>query len=506
MNKLYYGDNLEIMRKKLKDETVDLCYIDPPFNSNRDYFQIYDKPDGINDKAQAKAFIDTWTWDDDAISGYNQIIHNEGNHFTNEIINLIKGLKIAIGECDLLAYIVSMALRVTEIHRVLKPTGSFYLHCDQTASHYLKLMLDAIFSHKNFQNEIIWKRSSGSGGKSAGHKYTPNHDVLLYYSKSKDHIYNQLYYEITDEWIKKNTFTENGDIWYWSHYGRKEKKLLSDKMGFRMDDIWVDIDSINEGVRGKSERMGYPTQKPEALLRRILETSSNEGDTVLDCYCGCGTAVSVAQELKRNWIGIDITYQSISLIIKRLGDTFGTKVNEDIELDGIPKDMASATALAHKKDDHIRKEFEKWAILTYSNNQAVINEKKGADKGVDGIAYFGTAKNESERIIFQVKSGHVGFDTISKLHSDMEGADAKMAVLITLQEPTKPMRDKANSIGMYHHPLMDRDYKKIQIVTIKDMIENGKRLEMSTSRDVKKSAQHIKEGVQGGMDIEGDLL
>jgi len=249
---------------------------------------------------------------------------------------------------------------------------------------------------------------------------------------------------------------------------------------------WWTIGIINKAAK---ERLGYPTQKPEALLERIIQASSNEGDTVLDACCGCGTTVAVAHRLKRKWIGIDITYQSISLIIRRLEDTFGKKISDSIILDGIPKDMDSARAPATKKDDRLRKEFEKWAVLTYSDNRAVINEKKGADKGLDGIAYFLSSQIETEKVVFQVKSGKNNRSDIATFITDMNSEKAQIGVFLTLEEPTKPMRDEAMEAGCYEHKLMGRSYNRIQIVTIREMIEENKRLDMPSGLEVLKSAK-----------------
>lgn len=259
--------------------------------------------------------------------------------------------------------------------------------------------------------------------------------------------------------------------------------------GTPVTSVWADIPPINSQA---AERLGYPTQKPEALLARIIQASSNEGDTVLDAYCGCGTTVAVAQRLRRSWIGIDITYQSIAVILKRLEDGFGAAVMDAVVLDGIPRDMESARALATKKDDRVRKEFEKWALLTYSKNRATINEKKGADRGVDGIAYIATGSDTTERVIFQVKSGAVKRNDIATLHGDMMREGAVMAGFLTLEEPTKPMRDEALAAGVYHHALLDRDYPRIQIITVREMIEDGKRIDLPLSLAVLKTAATVK--------------
>ncbi|HEX7413150.1 MAG TPA: site-specific DNA-methyltransferase, partial [Bacteroidia bacterium] len=368
-NKLYYGDNLEVLRKYIKDETVDLCYIDPPFNSKRNYNQIYNNI-GKEDKAQAHAFTDTWEWDAAAEKGFDEIIKNEQNRFTVQTVLLIQGLEKII-QGSLLSYLIHITLRTTEIQRVLKPTGTFYLHCDPTASHYLKLVLDSIFCAKggDFRNEIIWcYRGAGYPKKDFGKR----HDIIFRYTKSDEFIFNldavrEPYAKATIERFSHKIGNKRKGL----DFGQQELHPLG-----KQPDDWLEIQPIAPSAH---ERLGYPTQKPEKLLERIIKASSNEGDVVLDAYCGCGTTVAVAEKLGRNWVGIDITYQSISLILKRLEDSFTKEKNviDNIELNGVPQDWESAKALAEKDDDKTRKEFEKWAILFYSKNRARINEKKG---------------------------------------------------------------------------------------------------------------------------------
>ena len=481
-NLLYYGDNLEILRRKIDSATINLCYIDPPFNSKRTYNQIYNNI-GTEDRAQSQAFIDMWTWDDHAIDGFQEILDNNDGRFTKQTIELIKGLHNILGKGSLFAYLVSMTLRITEIQRVLKPTGSFYLHCDPTASHYLKLVIDSVFipTGGEFHNEIIWHYRRWTG---KAKKFQSLHDIIFFYTKTDNYVFNPLYTEYTEGSVGRklqgilHRFKE-GD----------EPVLVSDKSvdekGVRENDVW----SIPFIAPSAKERLGYPTQKPEKLLERIISASSNEGDTVLDAYSGCGTTISVAQALKRSWIGIDITYQSIALILRRLEDTHGKAVVNMINLDGIPRDMESAHALANKQDDRVRKEFEKWAVLTYTSNRAVINQKKGADAGIDGIAYFRTNVTDNAKIIFQIKSGNVKRSDIATLRGDMQRETAAMAVLITLEPPTAPMINEAKAAGFYYHDLMDRNYDAIQIVTVQDIIENGKVLDIPMSLEVLKEAQ-----------------
>ena len=479
-----------------------------------------------------------------------------------------------LGEGSLLAYLISIALRVTEIQRILKRDGSFYLHCDPTASHYLKLVLDAVFvAHGGeYVNEIIWRRM---GSHNATRSYGPIHDVLFFYSKAQDYRFNIVrrpymkghvegrYTKQKDGRMKFTsggnvlsgagaTKGESGQVWrgfdpaskgrHWavpSFYetlmpkgyadlGPLDKlealykakhieiegdnawptmvRYLDERDGVPLQDIWayqpytegtvwgtkegVDADVAWLGPTGP-ERLDYPTQKPEGLLDRIIKASSNEGDTILDAYCGCGTTVAVAQKLKRHWIGIDITYQSIALVLRRLEKQFGHIVLPTITIDGIPRDMESAVALAHKNDDRLRKEFEKWAVLTYTNNRAVINEKKGADKGIDARAYFKTPKLDNEKIIFQVKSGGVKRNDIATLHGDMVREKAAMAVLITLEDPSGPMISEAKAAGQFRHEDMAKVYDKISIVTVREIVEGGKHLEIPMSLDVLRAAQKV---------------
>ncbi len=510
-NRLYYGDNLEILRNRIRDESVHLCYIDPPFNSKRNYNQIYNRI-GHEDLAQEQAFVDTWIWDDQAREGYDEIRNNIAGRFTAQTIELITGLRNVLGEDSLLAYLVSIARRLAEINRVLAPSGSFYLHCDPTSSHYLKLIIDAAFlpNGGDYKNEIIWRRT---GAHNKTRRFAPIHDVIFFYTKSappseytwthpkrsymrghvseyfvKDEIgYRTNYYGnvLTGSGLRNG---ESGQPWrgfdpsakgrHWAVPGALLDDLGEDLSGLSqhekfdrlyeagyikiidgqawpiyehyltptdgqpLSDLWAyqpytngtvfaTEDGIDEEVRWLSprdqERLGYETQKPEGLLSRIIRASTKEGQIVLDAYCGCGTTVAVAQQLRRNWIGIDITYHAIATILARLEDKFGKSIADAVVLDGIPKDMASARALANKKDDRTRKEFEKWAILTYTNNRAVIKKKKGADGGIDGVYYFWNGGElNAAKMVLQAKSGGVNRKDIAALRGDMEKEGATL--------------------------------------------------------------------------------
>ena len=550
MNELYYGDNLEVLRKYIKDETIDLCYIDPPFNSKRNYNQIYNNI-GSEDKAQAQAFIDTWAWNSLAEEGFTQIMDNYQGKFTAQTIALIGGLKEVLGKDSLLAYLISITLRAVEIHRVLKPTGSFYLHCDSASSHYLKLVLDAVFCSQggDFHNEIIWKRTTAHNDPQ---RYGRIHDCIFFYSKTENKLFNRLRGEYSQEQLSRYKYhdakgyfrAENLTAphfsptrtieWRGVHPGanrqwrfslekleqlytegcillrrdgkpRKDglKQYLHETEGSVLQDIWTDIVFSPTA----KERLGYPTQKPKALLERIIESSSNENDVILDAYCGCGTTVEVSQKLNRQWIGIDITYQSISLILKRLEDSFGSTVLNQIMVNGIPKDIKSAEALANRKDDRTRKEFEKWAVLTYSKNRAVINQKKGADKGIDGFAFF-LEDERHKKIVFQVKSGNVKSGDIRDLYGTVTREKAAMGIFITFKPPSAEMIKEANVCGLYHHKVMGRSYPCIQIVTIKEILEQSKRLDIPLNLEVLKTAEKQTVGKQLTIpfsDLDNDL-
>ena len=496
---LFYGDNLDVLRK-FKDETVDLCYIDPPFNSKRTYNQIYNRI-GTEDRAQAQAFIDTWSWDDAAREGYAEILANDQGRFASQTVDLFKGLHAVLGtKSTLLAYLVSITLRVTEIHRVLKATGSFYLHCDPTAGHYLKVVLDSIFVAKGgeFLNEILWCYSQGGRSK---RWFARKHDTIFAYSKGSEWTFNgeavATEYELLSEKSSTSfTKTDEDGRKYKEVYGPGKKKLYKyyEDAGKVPYDWWTDIHQMTGRTAASgNEYMGYPTQKPRSLLERIIKASSKEGDVILDAYCGCGTTVAVAQNLGREWIGIDITYQAISLILHRLEGEVGPAKWPDVEkavkLSGIPRDMASAVALAHKKDDRVRKEFEKWAVLTYTNNRAAINDKKGADGGIDGTAHFMATATDNAKAVFQAKSGGVGRGDVAKLHSDMLREGAVLGFLITLEEPTGPMHAEAKAAGAYTHALMGKTYDTIRIVTVREILEEGRRLELPLSWEVVKKAK-----------------
>lgn len=495
MNKLFYGDNLDILRNNrfIADESVDLCYIDPPFNSNRNYNQIYNNI-GQEDRAQAQAFVDTWTWDDHANECLEIIHTNRHGTQTAQSIALINGLLHVLGRGSLLAYLVSMTVRIAEIHRVLKETGSFYLHCDPTASHYLKLICDAIFAAQggDFKNEIIWHYRKWSNRQK---QFVSNHDSVLFYTKSENQgrVFNQLFMERAPSTTKR--FGNAKIISGYDESGKRVPAQTDDEEseGVALDDVW-DISRV------PPVKMLYPTEKPQALLERIITASSNEGDVVFDAYCGCGTTIVTAQMLKRQWIGIDITYQSISLILRRLRESEGAEVLQTIELHGVPRDMPSVDALIHKRDDRVRKEFEKWAVLTYSDNRATVNEKKGADQGIDGKAYIRITRDETKPIILSVKSGRVGRAAIAELRGTIERENAAAGIMIVRHEPTKPMRIEAKAAGQFK-PENFNAFDRLQIITVQEILD-GARMNLPLMEEVTKRAQKAKSDVQNTLSFE----
>ncbi len=475
-NKLYFGDNLGIMREHIADESVDLIYLDPPFNSKATYNVLFQHKNGTQSGAQVTAFEDTWHWGWESEQAYREIV-TQG---PKKLADLVQAMRSFLGTNDMMAYLVMMAIRLVEMHRVLKPTGGIYLHCDPTASHYLKLLLDATFGNTNFRNEIVWHY----GGRLMHNRYKWNakHDIIFYYVKSRQTKFNV----ITEPWTKEDFVrvkrqavhvAEDGREYIWQDAGRGKskayKRYLDEVLekGKALDDVW----NIRPLTSSDKERLGYPTQKPEALLERIIKASSNEGDIVFDPFCGCGTTIAVAERLGRRWIGIDITNLAVTLMKNRLEDTFGPDLSP-YEVIGDPKDFHGAKALAEQGADG-RYQFEWWALGKVGARPAQ-DKKKGSDKGVDGYLYFiDDESGIAKKIVIQVKSGKVNFGYIQALKGAVEEEKAAIGALITLQEPTKPMREAAAAAGFYEPELFPgKLYPKIQILTVEEVL-NGKQLE-----------------------------
>jgi len=444
-NVLYYGDNLKILREHIPDNSIDLIYLDPPFNSKKDYNILFKENGGVESEAQIKAFTDTWHWTQSAQNTYHDIVTTG----PLKVGQLIGALHDAIGQNDVMAYLVMMTARLIELHRVLKPTGSLYLHCDPTMSHYIKLILDQIFGASNFQNEIIWFYKTG--GASAK-RFARKHDTIFFYTKSGRYRFNPQ---------KEKSYMMH-------EYGFKKSNFQKDELGqyswVYTKDVW-EIPAVGSATK---ERLGYPTQKPFDLLERITKASSKEGDVVLDPFCGCGTTIVAAQKLNRRWIGIDITHLAITLMKNRIQDSFG---NIPIEVIGEPEDLAGARALAHQD----RYQFQYWA-LGLIKARPLGEKKKGADKGIDGVIQFiDDASGKAKRAVVQVKSGHVSVNAVRELKA-VAVHDA-LGIFITLEPPTQPMLTEAVSTGIYHSPGWDKDYPKIQILTIEELLQ-GKTVDM----------------------------
>ncbi|MCX6037308.1 MAG: DNA methyltransferase [Chloroflexi bacterium] len=537
-NTLFYGDNLPILREYLSDESVDLIYLDPPFNSNRSYNVLFKDESGVEAEAQITAFDDTWHWNSAAEETYHELVENG----SAKVATMMSALRDFIGNNQMMAYLVMMAVRLVELHRVLKPTGSLYLHCDPTASHYLKIVLDTIFGVKNFQNEVVWKRFNFHAD---ANRYGRVADRILFYTKSDEYTFNKLFVGYSD-WYLENKFDhfdekgrfsldnlnppggrgpvyefhgvtkawrftqekmlaldEEGRIYFDSKVPRL-KRYLEELRGQAVHDTWIDIPPINSQA---AERLGYPTQKPLALLERIIQASSNEGDLVLDPFCGCGTAVVAAQKLNRKWIGIDITHLSITLMKYRLKDNFNLIEKQDYVVIGEPGDLADARQLSH--DD--RYQFQWWALsLVQAKPLGGVGGregKKGSDKGVDGVLNFLDAKGKMERVLIQVKSGHVNSGMIRDLRGTVEREGAAVGVFITLDPPTSDMTTEAVSAGYHQRGLKgnqhagqmwEKDIPRIQILSIEDLFA-GKGIEMPPSAyGTFKQAEKIKkkEGTQ----------
>ena len=544
-NHLYYGDNLNVLRDSIADASVDLIYLDPPFNSNASYNVLFKGPQGNDSAAQIEAFDDTWHWNDSAEAAFGDVMRG-GNAAASTMLRAIRSF---LGDNDMMAYLAMMAVRLIELHRVLKPTGSLYLHCDPTASHYLKILLDAVFGKENFQNDIVWKRADtvkgnfGQGAKAFGRNY----DNIFYFTKGKDYLFCQPFKEYSGGYVDKSyrfiepitgrryrlismigpggaakgnpIYEVMGVSRYWRYSREKMQEYIDADMvvqtkpgnvpqrklyldvgkGVPVQSLWDDVPALHAQ---SAERLGYPTQKPVALLERILSASSNPGDVVLDPFCGCGTTVHAAQKLGRDWIGIDVTHLAIGLIEKRLRDAFK---GVDFKIHGVPQDLAGARDLAARGRDDKAKyfEFEKWA-LSLINAQPGNLSKKGADKGIDGNLWFG-AKHEGRGIV-SVKAGdNVGVSMIRDLRGVIEREGAGIGVFLTLAEPSKPMLVEAAGAGTYALPGFENvTVPRIQIVTIEQALELRDRAVRFPARGdggFKKAAREEDSRAQGALDL-----
>jgi len=513
MGTLYYGDNLDILKRYIKDETVDLVYLDPPFNSAQNYNAFFHEKDGTDAASQIHAFEDTWHWDIETKKAYDAVTEQPG-----KVSDVMQAFYTFLGGNDMMAYLTMMSSRLVELRRVLKPTGSIYLHCDPTASHYLKLLCDAVMGKDHYLAEIIWKRSSAHNDAGQGRKQLGRiHDIILLYSKSDEWTWNWLYTPYDEEYVdgfykhvepKTGRRYRLGDItapggpdpakrnphyeflgitryWRYSKERMQElyeqgrivqskpgtvpayKRYLDEMPGVPLQDLWWDIPPISAQAR---ERLGYPTQKPLALLERIIQASSNPGDVVLDPFCGCGTTIDAAEKLGRKWIGIDITQLATSLIKNRLRDTYGDKI--EIVTIGEPTTPNEASVLAEQD----KFQFQWWALGLVGARP--VEQKKGADHGIDGKILFRDDPKAArpEQIIIQVKGGKTGVKDVRDLRGVLDREKAAIGILISLQPPTGPMETEAASAGFYEHKVNKLKYPRIQLRTVKELME-GKGIE-----------------------------
>ncbi|MFI5417275.1 MAG: site-specific DNA-methyltransferase [Candidatus Lutacidiplasmatales archaeon] len=507
---LYYGDNLPILRNRdyFPSESIDLVYLDPPFNSNQDYNVLFAEQDGSRSAAQIQAFSDTWRWDATARRTFDETVEAGG-----KAAEALVAFRSLVGESDMLAYLSMMAPRLVELRRVLRVQGSLFLHCDPTASHYLKILLDGVFGPTVFRNEIIWKRTSAhSDSKRAGRV----HDVLLFYSRTDDPTWNPVYQPYDPEYLetyyrykdpdgrryasgdvaaagpgparkfrgqlrepppgshwrfsqeKLDQFVTEGRIYFTPNGFPRYKRYLDEMSGMPLQDLWADKE-VQPVVSWSKEGLGFPTQKPEALIDRIVSACTNLGDTVLDPFCGCGTTIASAQRLGRRWIGIDVTHLAITLIRSRLADAYGDAVSYKVV--GEPADEAGAEALA-KLD---RYQFQWWALGKIRARPVAEERKKGADSGIDGKLFFREKENGPVKtIVIQVKSGTLKLSEVRDFAHVIAREKAQIGVLLTLDEPTREMRTEAAGMGFYkpEYKLSDDDrYDKYQILSIADLFE-----------------------------------
>jgi adenine specific DNA methylase Mod len=517
MNRLLFGDNLKWLRdtKIFPDASVDLVYLDPPFNSNADYNVLFREASGEASQAQFHAFTDTWNWAD-AKQTYDEFVDDCQN---TAVVDMMQSLYGFLRASPMMAYLAMMAPRLVELHRVLKPTGSLYLHCDRTASHYLRLLLDGILGQINFQNELSWKRTSA---RSDSHRWNHIHDTILFYSKSAnftwntqytpyDETYTEKFYQHVEPATGRRYASDNltaagtregssGRPWHginvkqkgihWKYTietleeldkeGRiiwpakqggvpRYKRYLDEMPGLALQSIITDIPPLSAQ---SGEKLGYPTQKPVALLERIISASSNKGDIVLDPFCGCGTTIHAAQKLGRQWIGIDVTYLAINLIKRRLKDAFGDEIQ--FEEKGQPTDLGSAKELA-KLD---KWQFQQWALSLIDARPRTAGFGKGADRGVDGMLYFYESEDKLEKILVQVKGGGVQRNDVATLLGDVNNQKFAGGILLTLGKPSRPMRVEAAEAGRFTSKTWHKkDYPKIQILTVEGLLDGTERID-----------------------------
>lgn len=508
MNRLYFGDNLDVMREHIRDETIDLVYLDPPFNSNATYNLLFRSASGRQADAQIEAFDDTWHWGDSASAAYHDVVRQGA-----EVAGLLKALRSFLGTSDMMAYLAMMTVRLVELRRVMKETATLYLHCDHTASHYLKIILDGVFGPQRFLNELTWKRSTSHGN--VARNFGSLTDTILVYARGETYRWNQQYTQFAPDYIEARfrgtdpdgrrwqsvtlrnpsrrpnlhyKFPASNGITYlphpngWAcdpermrrydrenrlHFPSKEggqlrlKMYLDESAGIKLQNLWDDIPPVNSQAE---ERIGYPTQKPIALLERIIRASSDPDQVLLDPFCGCGTAVHAAQHLGRRWIGIDVTHLAIEVIETRIVKAFDDPAFEVV---GRPVDFEGAVELARRN----KHQFQIWAVWL-AQGTPYQDGKKGRDRGIDGQRFFSTGTGDADRALISVKGGdNLNPAMVRDLRGTVEREEAACGLLILLRPPTREMEREAAAAGMTDVP--GRTVPRLQIRTVAQLFERN---------------------------------
>ena len=457
MNRLYYGDCLTVMQEHMGLGSVDLIYLDPPFNSNRDYNAIYKDETGRPLPDQIEAFCDLWILDEERERAIRQMpILMRSAGVDDDVAQFWQLWTNALRKTQprLLAYLSYMTERLLPMRGLLKPTGSIYLHCDPTASHYIKIMMDGIFGHRNFRREIVWSNEDSSGFKSQAKNWIRGHDSILYYARGDRPIFNKEYHPLDEKTVRRS--------------------YLKAERGAPLGSVWRDIRSF-QTVNNTGEYLGYATQKPLALLDRIIRASSNEGDVVFDPFCGCATTLEAAHHLGRRWIGIDIAIHAIKRVAKvRLQDRLGLVEGEDFAIDGVPRNIAGAQDLWERDKYH----FQKWAI---EQVDGFVTTKRTADGGIDGRLYFALpGARDLSSMVIEVKGGkNVTIADVRGLHGVLKRDDeAAMAGLIVMDDPgprkrANFAREMASAKDM---TALGRKYARMQMLTVPEILD-GKRFD-----------------------------
>ncbi len=506
LNKLYFGDNLAVLREHVATESVDLVYLDPPPASNTSPSDFPGKKGGVTAASRGtsvQAFDAPWSWGYDAEACYREVLHGVASP---PVVSSLQAMRQLMGESGVLAYITMMTPRLIECHRILKESGSLFFHCDPAVSHYLRIILDSIFGPKNFRNEIVWQKTLTKSP--ATHRLPFSHDVILAYGKTDAARWNQesLFQPYGTDDLKRYPHRDPDGrryqfasltsptpdrpnltyeflgvtrVWRWTKERMEEaqraglviqpgpgreprlKRYLDEQRGNPLGDVWTDIPPLNARA---PERVGYPTQKPLALIARIIEATTRPGDLVLDPFAGSGTTIDAAQSLDRNWIGIDITTVAIDLIDARLRDRYSESVRGTYEILGTPKTLDDAQALLSRSP----LEFERWCVMLVDGQP---EEGRSEDKAIDGVIRIPIdEKDGSHRVLVSVKSGRPNSRHLQDLINSVDTQQAAMGLLVLMSDPARGMMDAAQRAGAYRYPLNGQEYPRIQLITVEKLI------------------------------------